>query len=346
MTKKVKDKMVFYILLSMLIFNVIVCTYEGIKINAIEPFIAFQSDSPISGQAAKEIWEKKQKKEDFVLWSESTGRRIQNPLLKRTKEVNAIEAVGNVSLLFPDAVYLSGTDIQGCIIDEKTVNELWGATNPVGSKISYNNKIYYLRGVITSQIPVFIIANNFDNTQFDRVTFRKNNSKINKTEFIRKFNANFSVNFILVDRGFWVNLINISFVILVILLLSEIIFRLNFIKLLKKKASNNVLFLLSCFLGASLIVILFYYINVNLEVLPTKWSNFSFWTDYKNTIKESFTYQLQHPVSSTEMNFYFSMFRFSVFYFLSLAMNFIIVLKWKNVNNGMRYLLAKRGEQV
>ncbi len=133
--------------------------------------IKFYLEQPISGSEAVKIVESSQKREeskeddneqitDFCIWGQREGAILSNDNLSRDILANVIMMCGNPELLFEDCRVPGREDLEGCLIDQESAWQLFGSSNVVGKEITYNGKNYTIRKVIpgTEKIAAFQIS--------------------------------------------------------------------------------------------------------------------------------------------------------------------------------------------
>ena len=133
--------------------------------------VRFYLEQPISGSEAVKIVESSQEREeskeedneqitDFCIWGQRERAVLSNDNLSRNILANVIMMCGNPELLFEDCRVPGREDLQGCLIDQESAWQLFGSSNVVGKEITYNGKNYTIRKVIpgTEKIAAFQIS--------------------------------------------------------------------------------------------------------------------------------------------------------------------------------------------
>ena len=97
---------------------------------------------------------------DFCIWGQRERAVLSNDNLSRNILANVIMMCGNPELLFEDCRVPGREDLQGCLIDQESAWQLFGSSNVVGKEITYNGKNYTIRKVIpgTEKIAAFQIS--------------------------------------------------------------------------------------------------------------------------------------------------------------------------------------------
>lgn len=97
----------------------------------------------------------------FALYQEES-REIEAPLFNRAKRLVTVTVAGDASLLFsPGRLtaggYPDGNLPRGCLIDEKSALELWGTKDPIGFTVVLGGVEYEVAGVLKSARPLLAV---------------------------------------------------------------------------------------------------------------------------------------------------------------------------------------------
>ncbi len=94
---------------------------------------------------------------EFCIWGQKDGVSITNQDLERNVQADEILLCGNPELVFEDCRMLDREDTDGCLVDEKTAWELFGSLDVAGQKLTCDGKDYTIRGVIPGNKKIFAI---------------------------------------------------------------------------------------------------------------------------------------------------------------------------------------------
>lgn len=134
--------------------------------------ILFENE-PMSGATAQVIRDAQQRAEDavdFVAWQEYKNRSVTNEHGTGAVFTNVLEFCGSPALLLPEGQLLGEAGENGCLIGEKTAQELFGTRRAAGNRLRYKGEIYTVRGVLKEPAELVIIENNSKEAAFGRVT--------------------------------------------------------------------------------------------------------------------------------------------------------------------------------
>lgn len=84
---------------------------------------------------------------DLTLWGETEGQRFTGAH-GRSAQVNLITFVGSTRLLFPWGGVLQDRDRQGCLLDEKAAEELFGSHKVLGESVYREGDRWIVRDVL------------------------------------------------------------------------------------------------------------------------------------------------------------------------------------------------------
>lgn len=120
---------------------------------------AFEMDQEIEENRQKSTLDESEKEEmpKFCIWRQKEKETITNEDLSRSVQTDVVLFCGNPELLFEDCRVPARRDSQGCLIDEGTAWELFGSANVEGKEISYQGKSYTIRKVIPGEEKIFAL---------------------------------------------------------------------------------------------------------------------------------------------------------------------------------------------
>ena len=80
---------------------------------------------------------------------------------------------GSSEWMLPGAAILSPSDNRGCLLGEKTAEQLFGRTNIVGEKVEQGGKCWLVRGVIPNISDAFVVeaGDRMSKMHLNRITF-------------------------------------------------------------------------------------------------------------------------------------------------------------------------------
>ncbi len=106
--------------------------------------ILFENE-PISGAGAQAIRDAQHRTgdaADFVVWQEYKNRSVTNEQQTGAVFTNVLEFSGSPALLLPKGYLLGETGENGCLIGEKTAQELFGSRRAAGNRLCYKGEVY------------------------------------------------------------------------------------------------------------------------------------------------------------------------------------------------------------
>lgn len=253
--------------------------------------------------------EKEQESETiFTAWKEKTEVILENRNLDRQAFASALELDGDSGLLIPEQAenQLMTEDKKGCLVDWKTAETLFGSQKISGCKIWYEGRELEVRGILKNVEGVIIVekidipVNNSDETGadrwnedrgFDRISL-KLDSEEGKERKAEEFLNRHGLEGRVIDTD-WIQNTGIFTSLLLPIVL--------FIKILKeygemtlKYRSFPVVFA-AAVLGTGLFLWLFgktqgLSLKIPESMVPTRWSDFTFWQSWLEDQKEQYTF--------------------------------------------------------
>ncbi len=237
-------------------------------------------------------------------WNCLENVKLECEELSSSAKVDLIEVLGDVTKVYPIELLqgnvISSGDTEGCLIDEATAYELFHTVNVLGNLLTYKDQRYSVRGVLKSSEMVMITqAQEEDKTYTNLELSFKNqeNAKQLAEEFIRQYGLADGYSIIdgyLLSRG-----LSLIVRLPAWLLGFFLVYDLLSILYKRKKYPFYVLVLV-------IILIIFWQLLSRMmefelfipeELIPTRWSDFSFWSnkfiDLKNWLKDT-SYIMPH----------------------------------------------------
>lgn len=134
--------------------------------------ILFENE-PMSGATAQAIRDAQRRAEDavdFVVWQEYKNRSVTNEHETGAVFTNVLEFSGSPALLLPEGHLLGETGENGCLIGEKTAQELFGTRRAAGNRLRYKGEVYTVRSVLKEPAELVVLENNSKEAAFGRIT--------------------------------------------------------------------------------------------------------------------------------------------------------------------------------
>ena len=115
-----------------------------------------------------------QKLPDITAWTQLTQAEIRNDTLGHLERLRLILFEGDMKTTAPMSLemgsYVYSDDKSGCVIDKNSAYRLFGTEAAVGNTLVYQNKYYYVRGVIKTIVPMLVLPGNAE-TVYNNLEF-------------------------------------------------------------------------------------------------------------------------------------------------------------------------------
>lgn len=260
----------------------------------------------ISVQQIKKI--KPQNLKDSGILNLTAYHQYNNEIIynnnKYSTQLDVINVYGNIENIFISQILagalLSENDSKNCVIDKQSAYSLFGTENALGLELKWNNKGYIIQGILdcTQQI-MFIRLDNQEQKEFSsiRINFENND---NTYEQARNFILNYNLDDATINDIASISIIVSQLANLpTILILAFIIFDLF---KLHENHDNLVAIIILFILALLFIWILNFKIEIPSIYIPTKWSDFEFWTRTFKTIHDNYELVRKLPMIHTDLN--------------------------------------------
>lgn len=230
---------------------------------------------------------------EMTAWNRLTQGELLNEVLNRSLTIPVFTVWGDMRqtavMELLNGSYVWDEDKRGCLIDSVSAYELFGTVNTVGNSILYDNKEYFIRGVIKTKSRGLWIRDFQRDTKFTNLELIYSDIEMGEM-----YSENFlyqnqlGESWILINSAlyskvlyhFWL----IPFWLLCILIILWWKSRgLNSITQWFLFAGSSILLLAVCFFAAGNPV---YFPR---QWIPVKWSDFDYWLRLVEEIKEEFS---------------------------------------------------------
>lgn len=231
-------------------------------------------------------------------WSWCDKAEIKNNELKRSVRITPVTVYGDMGLALPMTLICGNLvykeDRMGCVLDAETAYELFGVEKADGNIVTYQNSSYYVRGVVKTKYPMFLIQG-ADSTKYSNLELLYQDKERGE-EFAQDFmyQNGLGTDFVIIDGYFYSRMISkllgmplwFFFLAGTILIMREYLH--NAAKL------KPLTFAFYGLIGALIILgygILLHQATGNPfyfpeKLIPSKWSDFDYWVRQYNLIKE------------------------------------------------------------
>ncbi len=324
--KKIKISKIHIFIFFMGILTVICyskAVYHTSNLNHFDNSITLYDSAGMTAEMAVEAKDNSDLDENpysFTIWGETEIASISNKDLNRTSEVQRLEVCGRTDIIFPNEIPLEREDKSGCLIDKVTAMDLFGNIDIIGTNIQLGDKDYTVRGVMETDEQVFVTQiRSTEETKLDTITIRK-------IEDVPIDMITSELNLLYGFTGDVLAFQSIKGIIIVFLLIIPLFLGVFVLQLIWKYAKTArrsevdfqenpferypLEFWFWCLsFGVILYVLLrllFKQLSIPEDVLPTKWSDFNYWSDYWLKQQESFRTLIKIPKRIPEMDSIYS----------------------------------------
>lgn len=270
----------------------------------------------------------------FTLWGEMKNQKAVNPELSRTVDADVVVVKGDSSLVCEGGWNLAGDDLEGCIIDEKMAYALFGDNNAAGQILTWNKRDLVIRDVIDGDSGIIIVQEEQNREKIFGFIALDLDTGLNAGGDVKDWMSKHDID------GERIELQTFhrwgSGIILILPLLMAVPI---FVPMFKKVMSirrTPVKFIL-CASGLLIFFGIFlkisgYRIHFPEEMIPTRWSDFDFWTELYEQKSAEIGTLLKSEKSHVEM-LMIGPFLQTVKYMLCSIILYLIFLRKIEINN-------------
>lgn len=272
-------------------------------------------DGGITGDRIKEIKKAEQEQDNpvlFAAWKEEHNVQAAEPDGIRSTALNLIKVQGSLQLIFGTGMALEEDDPSGCLLSEEAAFALFGSADVVGNRVICQNREYTVRGIIKADAPVLAVRgfdNNQENTQGngalagDTAGAGENEKEaadmltLWARDGLKEFMMRHSLNGKVLELSLLSEIAQIFVIILpvitagclILVLVRGLLTNIRNQKRLLPAVSVMILIIVT----AALFITVSKVLHIPSDLIPTKWSDFSFWSGWFKEKREAFLFLLQ-----------------------------------------------------
>lgn len=216
---------------------------------------------------------------DVTFWSFAGEAALEKEGLARQVMVSGISLAGEAEFLYPQANGLKAGDQEGCVIDGETAWELFGSREAAGQTLTYQGEEYVVRQVVDSQEPMFLYYSRDPALVYTMANFRTGETD-SPSEMVNAFLMRYGLQGAVSDGS---ALYAFGWGALLLLPLA-FVFSLGglFLRMGQAASGSRGRRLLwsgaAVALGLLALVWLGKNLRISPDLIPTRWSDFSFWS--------------------------------------------------------------------
>lgn len=239
----------------------------------------------------------------FVLWKELSEETVARENGGKEITTSLIRTAGDLSLLFHGNTLLEEKDTNGCLISRSLAKELFGSIQVLGLRIFYQEQLFTIQGVLPEDISFFVLTGSpAKDTAFTCLSLPVEDTV---SEFlIRHSLAGQELELCLLQ-----DLAQLFLIVLPLGILTLFTFFL-FQKGLSSRFPEILLWW-----GMAVVLLTggfsFFrrYFYLPEGMIPDHWSNFAFWSDWWENIREKFLFLIKAPKSISQTDCILSFFQ-------------------------------------
>lgn len=277
-----KKQIVFGIVAFLTICSYILATHHMQRLEEYTQILSFVN----VGEAGFPMSETEDNRCTF--WSEYAGMTVENTALSRVTDASVLALHGRSDLLFSDAPVLDAQSNNSCLISSSLAYELFGDTNVEGLSIKYQEASYEIVGVIDHKEKLFVYEPLKENiVSLHRVAFDisgENSVKMQEESLQMKYGNGNVIDYTLIMFTLESFLLGIP--VLMAILLLKLVW--NEARGSGARIERYIWFGVFFIVGVIVLFCCLKQIQIPADMIPERWSNFEFWTDYMKEQKDNF----------------------------------------------------------
>lgn len=144
-----------FVLLAVL-FGILGTLYKK-QADSMEQYITLLLETPISVGEAEQIIANMPVENEVTIWGEDKNQSLTEQRLGKQTQADVMVLYGSSEWLFSYESILQKSDKEGCLLGEETARKLWGSTDIIGEKISVNDQVWQVRGILHEPQNIMVI---------------------------------------------------------------------------------------------------------------------------------------------------------------------------------------------
>lgn len=275
------------------------CFWKGIhalgELGKAAEKVSFVCSEQVPARDARELLKKMQEEAEPlcpVFWTEESRENVAAKLSGRRTEVCLVRAAGNAELLFWGGNALPQEDRKGCLISRDIVTELLGEGDCTGQILVLGNAEYEVRGILEEAKGVMVVQESSETAVFDTLTMAAGEKRPEEQKEILESRYGISG-----DLEEWGLLYGIAKFLLLLFPLSAAAALLIYLRKNAREAhdAGERIFWKLCFWGGVLGTVwgVVSQVQVPADMLPSTWSDFTFWTGLWEEKRQAVSYLLE-----------------------------------------------------
>lgn len=299
---------------------------------------AVLTENRLDAKSASEIQKTELKQDNpllFTIWGEKENAKLSNKQYQRNSSATAVLVCNNPQLLFNGTAALAPEDTRGCLIDEKTAYDLFGSTDVVGKQLEYQDRKLTVRGIlkgIDDERQMVVMQADGDAQNLDSITVQVPEGKEAET-IVNELLMRHALEGKIMDLNLLKGITRIFILLLPIFFAFGIMF--TFLRYAKEEKGQGI----SAYIwwGALIVMLIMTiwgvtrFITIPKEMIPTKWSDFDFWTNLWKKKEEAFLFLIQSAKHQPQIDMILAFFHSVFFSMLSIILYFMSFRKRREI---------------
>ena len=267
--------------------------------------------SPLTGadvETMRRTEQEQKQPREFAAWSQENEVKAENVDLARTHTVATVAVCGRSDLILEGTARLDADDRDGCLIDANTAQKLFGNTNVIGLSVELSGKKKTIRGILYDTEDTVVYEESSSDAKFTNLTVSTGGS-ISYENLRQDFMARHALDgkFVRMDTLGWI--LGLLVLMIPLVLGCRLLMRCLQAAAAYRRERGG-LFLLA---ATAVCAVLFFWlivgqISLPADMIPTKWSDFGFWSDFLQKERQSLLLLLltekQKPLQGFIESFY------------------------------------------
>lgn len=284
----------------------------------------------LDAKSAAEVQKAEQKQDNplqFTIWGEKENVMLSNKKYQRSSSATAVLVCNNPQLLFNGTAALAPDDKNGCLIDEKTAYDLFGSTDVAGKQLEYLDRKLTIRGLlkgIDDERQLVVMQAYGEDQNLDSITVRIPEGSETETA-VSEFLMRHSLEGKIMDLELLKGITRILILLLPVLFAFGIMITL--LRYTREEKGQGISYYI--WWGAVIVILIITilgilrFITIPKEMIPTKWSDFDFWTNLWKKKEEAFLFLIQTAKHQPQIDMILAFFHSVFFSILSIILYII-----------------------
>ena len=258
-------------------------------------------------EEAEFIRQEEQKQEfpaSCTFWGEREEEYLESRKLERVETAFVLEVLGETRGLLPASAPLYGEDEESCLLSEDMAYKLFGSKDVMGEEILYRGRILTVRGILRGMEGTAAVqAVREGDSVLDTIAYEANTEVQSSENPVQAFLLRHAIQGKVLERKYFAACAKLLIFCLPVVIFLRMAGQITGIMRAQRGRRIQTAALWAVMILMTVLFFMLFWKSPGLtrDVVPTKWSDFTFWKHMTQQIQDNFKLLLQTKKTSLEL---------------------------------------------